>query len=134
MSTQLSDYWKSVAEQNAEIWETHILPSISEVTVNLFPAELQNGDVERAFAIRVSRRSTGTVDSFAVTDSFSGTFNRDLVVTHERLPSGREDEYLREYRFTFLEALTIAERASVAQKLGRFDFEGAIKWAREIQE
>lgn len=111
--------YRLLAAQNPDLWET-VLPSINEVSVNMLPLELHDGDLERPYMVTVERRSR-TEDLYAVKAS-GQCYDRNLNYEYERMPSSRRDKFIKQYRFPFLEALQIAERVSgeVLQIRGRF--------------
>ena len=49
-------------------------------------------------------------DSWVVTNMFHVSYDEDGKKEHERQPSSRTEKYLKKYRFSFAEAVRIAEK------------------------
>jgi hypothetical protein len=87
---------------------------LTELEVNAVPKELRGEDEERYFSVKVSLRSRP--DSWAVLIN-NKAYNSNLESEYESLPSSRTDEFINEFRFPLLEAVSIAERLAEQRTL-----------------
>jgi hypothetical protein len=116
MSIMVESY-RRLETSNPDLWND-IFPTISEVSVNMWPEQVKfkhenednYDDVARYVKVNVERRSWQE-DSFAVKDMFT-SYDKNGLDEHESLPSSRTDDYLENFRHTFFEALAIAEEVS----------------------
>lgn len=92
-----------------------LLTHVRELTFNALPETYKTHEVYHYFDVTVSYRGH---DLWAVTvHNGSKTLCREDVGVIEPLPSSRDAEYLSAHRFSFLEAVKLAEKAQHTVKM-----------------
>lgn len=103
--------------------EKELLKHARTFVFNAIPEEireLDEYDEASHFDVYVEWRSK---DRWAVVDRFKACYNREGKRDYEPQPSSRDEDFLKEYRFSLEEAVEIAQRVAKTVKLNRFTVE-----------
>jgi hypothetical protein len=123
---------KPLSELIKEPGFSEILNHARSFKVSALPEEIQEGyEDSRYFELTVEYRGRG---KWAVT-RMGSCYNRKGERGHESPPSGRTEEFLNEFRFSFEEAVEIAERVAPELRVNRFTVQDMIdRWESGYRE
>jgi len=84
-----------------------LLSHVSELSFNALPDSLKDSDSYYYFTIKVVYRGKG---KWGVVDRL-GALDHNCISSYEPQPSSRTKKYLKNHRFSLIEAVRIAEQA-----------------------